>query len=84
MKEFLNEKFGKWIDNGTIETFFGTLKVKQYYINKYYLIELLRQAMEEYIEFYNTKRMQAKLKGLTPMDYRNQALIVYLFLLLSI
>ena len=32
--------------------------MKQYYINKYYLIELLRQAMEEYIEFYNTKRLQ--------------------------
>ena len=57
--------------------------MKQYYINEYYLIELLRQAIEEYIEFYNTKRLQLKLKGLTPIDYRNQALMVYLFLLLS-
>ena len=26
------------------------------------------------IEYYNTKRIKAKLKGLTPVEYRNQAL----------
>ncbi|MBY6196462.1 IS3 family transposase, partial [Vibrio hangzhouensis] len=25
-------------------------------------------------EYYNTKRIKVKLKGLTPMEYRNQAL----------
>ena len=29
---------------------------------------------QTYIEYYNTKRIKAKLKGLTPVEYRNQAL----------
>ncbi|MBR6515704.1 MAG: IS3 family transposase, partial [Bacilli bacterium] len=29
----------------------------------------------EYIEFYNKKRFQAILKSLTPIEYRNQALL---------
>ena len=34
----------------------------------------LRKAMEEYIVYYNTKRITEKLKGLTPVDYRCQSL----------
>ncbi len=30
--------------------------------------------IEEYIECYNTKRSKIKLKALTPVEYRNQAL----------
>ncbi|WP_434719608.1 IS3 family transposase [Providencia sp. Je.9.19] len=30
--------------------------------------------MDKYIECYNTKRIKAKLKGLTLVEYRNQAL----------
>ena len=66
---------GKCIDNGPMEAFWGTLKAEQYYLNKYYSIEALEHAIEEYIEFYNTQRLQAKLKGLTPIEYRNQALV---------
>lgn len=68
-------RVGKCIDNGPMEAFWGTLKSEQYYLNKYYSIEALQQAIEEYIEFYNTQRLQAKLKGLTPIEYRNQALV---------
>ena len=68
-------RVGKCIDNGPMEAFWGTLKAEQYYLNKYYSIEALQQAIEEYIEFYNTQRLQAKLKGLTPIEYRNQALV---------
>ncbi|MDY5232623.1 MAG: IS3 family transposase, partial [Faecalicoccus sp.] len=32
------------------------------------------KAMEEYIEYYNTQRITVKLKGLTPVEYRNQSL----------
>ncbi|WP_419762037.1 IS3 family transposase [Clostridium beijerinckii] len=31
--------------------------------------------MDEYIVFYNTKRLQKNLKGLTPIEYRNQTLV---------
>ncbi|MDN7126748.1 IS3 family transposase, partial [Pseudidiomarina sp. 1APR75-33.1] len=28
----------------------------------------------EYIDYYNTKRIKLKLKGLSPIEYRTQAL----------
>ena len=34
----------------------------------------LRKAMEEYLVYYNTKRVTEKLKGLTLADYRCQSL----------
>ena len=37
-------------------------------------VENLIQSIKDYIEFYNNKRFQAKLKCLAPMEYRNQAL----------
>ncbi|AWK51651.1 hypothetical protein DIC82_11770 [Clostridium beijerinckii] len=36
--------------------------------------EELRQTIDEYIIFYNTKRLQKNLKDLTPIEYRNQIL----------
>lgn len=35
----------------------------------------LEIAMKEYIEYYNTQRITTKLKGLTPVQYRNQSLL---------
>ncbi|MGL4624052.1 MAG: IS3 family transposase, partial [Culicoidibacterales bacterium] len=32
-------------------------------------------AIETYIEYYNTERISVKLKGLTPVQYRNQSLL---------
>ena len=52
-------RVGKYIDNGHMEAFWGTIKSEMYYLNK----------------FYNNKRFQAKLKSLTPIKYRNQALL---------
>ena len=52
----------------------GTIKSEMYYIDKFYSIENLIQSIKDYIEFYNNKRFQAKLKCLAPMEYRNQAL----------
>ncbi|MDF9825279.1 transposase InsO family protein, partial [Breznakia sp. PF5-3] len=34
----------------------------------------LKLAMEEYIEYYNTQRITKTLKGLTPVEFRNQSL----------
>ena len=68
-------RVGKCIDNGPMEAFWGTLKSEMYYLNKFYTPDNLINSIEEYIEFYNNKRFQAKLKCLTPMEYRNQALL---------
>ena len=58
-----------------IEGFLGTLKCEMYYLQKFYTYEELRQAIDEYIVFYNTKRLQKNLNGLTPIEYRNQTLV---------
>ncbi len=68
-------RVGRCIDNGPMEGFWGTLKAEMYYLNKFYSIEEIKKAIEEYIDLYNNKRFQARLKGLTPMEYRNQALV---------
>ena len=47
-----------------------------HYISKFYSAKNLIQSIKDYIEFYNNKRFQAKLKCLAPMEYRNQALSV--------
>ena len=44
-------------------------------LQKFHTYEELKQAIDEYIDFYNTRRLQKKLKGLTPMEYRNQTLV---------
>lgn len=30
---------------------------------------------DQYMDFYNTRRLQAKLKGLAPLAYRSQTLV---------
>lgn len=37
-------------------------------------LEELKVAMDDYIKYYSTQRITAKLKGLTPVQYRNQSL----------
>ncbi|MBR2884221.1 MAG: IS3 family transposase [Clostridia bacterium] len=40
-----------------------------YYLKKFYSEQELTEAIENYIEFYNTKRYQLKLHCMTPMEY---------------
>uniref|UniRef100_UPI00338D4C81 IS3 family transposase n=1 Tax=Mobiluncus sp. TaxID=47293 RepID=UPI00338D4C81 len=37
-------------------------------------ISELRAAIDEYIQWYNTERMQERLGGMTPNEYRQHAL----------
>ncbi|MCI8642521.1 MAG: IS3 family transposase [Lachnospiraceae bacterium] len=39
-------------------------------------IEEFIKELENYIDYYNHKRIKEKLKGLSPIDYRNQSLKV--------
>lgn len=63
-------RVGKCIDNGPMEAFWGTLKCEKYYLHKYSTYEELANAIDEYINFYNTKRLQKRLHGLSPMEFR--------------
>ncbi len=67
---------GNCLDNCVMENFFGKLKCEMFYGHEYEFntIEELKQAIEEYIAYYNNERIQTRLKGLTPCQARNQAL----------
>ena len=69
---------GNSLDNGLMESFFGIMKSEMFYgqENNYKGIKELQAAIEEYIDYYNNKRIKVKLKGLTPAEYRNQSLLV--------
>lgn len=58
-------RVGRCIDNGPMEGFWGILKSEMYYLRKFSSKEELTIAIEDYIQFYNTKRYQLKLKCMT-------------------
>ena len=68
---------GNSLDNGLMENFFGLIKTEIFYgfEDQYKTIDDLIQAIEEYIYYYNNDRIKSRLKGLTPIEYRNQALM---------
>lgn len=67
---------GNCLDNSPMENFFGKMKNEMFYgfEHTFNSLEELQQAMEEYIDYYNSQRITIKLKGLTPVEYRNQSL----------
>ena len=73
IKQSMSRK-GNCLDNALIEGFFGTLKCETIYVEKPQTIEDLEQQIHEYIHYYNHERIQLKLKGLSPVQYRTQSL----------
>lgn len=67
-------RVSRCIDNGPMEGFWGIIKSEMYYLQKFHTYEELQQAIDEYMDFYNMRRLQKNLKGLTPKQYRNQTL----------
>ncbi|UWE78680.1 IS3 family transposase [Corynebacterium diphtheriae bv. gravis] len=65
---------GNCYDNAVMENFFGHLKSEMYYGASFTSVDELCQAIDEYILWYNTYRLQERFKGLAPMQYRNQTL----------
>jgi len=63
---------GNCLDNAPMECFFSHLKSELIYITKYTSEEELIQSVKNYIGFYNTERIQVKLKNLSPVAYRLQ------------
>lgn len=62
-------------DNGMMESFFGILKSEIFYgYEKHFRsLEDLEQAIIDYIDYYNNKRIKVKLKGLSPVQYRTKS-----------
>jgi putative transposase len=66
-------RVGRCIDNGPMESFWGTLKCEKYYLHTYETFKDLKRDIDAYIHFYNCERLQRKLNGLSPMEFRIKA-----------
>ena len=65
---------GNCLDNAKMESFFGILKSELLYMQSFDSVEHFIQELIGYLEYYNNHRMKEKLKGLSPVQYRNQLL----------
>jgi putative transposase len=65
---------GNCYDNAAMESFFAVLKSEFFYLNKFDSADALREGLANYIHYYNHDRIKLKLKGLSPVQYRTQAL----------
>lgn len=67
---------GNCYDNCIIETFFGRMKNEMYYgyEKEYTSFEIFDKAVEEYIDYYNNIRIQAKTKWMPPVKYREASM----------
>ena len=66
---------GNCYDNAVIENFFGHLKSELLYLQEFESMEHFKAELIEYIDYYNNRRIKARLKGLPPALHRQQALL---------
>lgn len=64
-------RVAKCIDNGPMEGFWGILKRERYYGHRFTSRDSLVSMIENYIDYYNNKRLQRNLGVLTPMEKHN-------------
>ena len=65
---------GNCYDNSVMENFFGHLKSELLYLQKFESMDHFKSELIEYIDYYNNRRIKARLKGLPPALHRQQAL----------
>lgn len=61
------------LDNACIESFFGHLKDEFYRHQRFESFDEFKARLDSYIRYWNTRRYQPKLKGLSPEQYRAQS-----------
>lgn len=68
---------GNCYDNCIMETFFGRLKNEMFYgfEKEYTSFESFVIAIDEYIDYYNNRRIQAKTKWMPPSNFREASMI---------
>ena len=68
---------GNCIDNCIMETFFGTLKREMFYGHEqeFQTFEQLYQAIAEYIDYYNNRRIKGKTKWMPPVKFREASML---------
>ena len=63
---------GNCLDNSVMENFFGLLKQEIYYGRVYHSCEELKTAIEEYVVYYNARRIKKSLGWMDPAEYRHK------------
>ena len=68
---------GNCIDNCIMETFFGTLKREMFYGHEqeFQAFEQLKEAITEYIDYYNNRRIKGKTKWMPPVKFREASML---------
>ena len=68
---------GNCYDNCIMETFFGRLKNEMFYGSEkeYTSFESFASAIDEYIDYYNNRRIQAKTKWMPPSKFREASMM---------
>jgi transposase InsO family protein len=61
---------GNCLDNAVIENFFGIVKTELLYLQNFESMAQFQDELVQYIEYYNNRRIKAKLKGMSPVKYR--------------
>lgn len=69
---------GNCLDNAVMENFFCLLKSELLYLQEFESMEHFKRELENYIYYYNHKRIKVKLNGLTHVQYREQSTIACL------
>lgn len=61
-------------DNAVTENFFRMLKTELLYLQDFDSLEHFKAELIDFLDYYNNRRIKAKLNGLTPAQHRSQAL----------
>lgn len=64
-------RVARCIDNELMDVLWGILKRERYYGKRFTSKQFLIQMIENYICYYNDRRVQRNLGGLTPMEKHN-------------
>ena len=67
---------GNCLDNAVMENFFGLLKSELLYLQDFDSMDHFCRELVDYLDYYNYRRIKAKLKGLPPALHRLQSLVV--------
>jgi transposase InsO family protein len=66
---------GNCLDNAPMESFFGLLKSEFLYLQDFDNVQHFIDELHDYLHYYNHFRIKAKLKGLSPVNFRTQSFL---------
>ena len=67
---------GNCLDNAVMENWFGVMKTEFFHRKNFESVSSFKKELCEYIHYYNHDRIKQKLKGLSPVQYRTQSLVL--------